>query len=626
MTRILVVDDARNLSGVDDFTNDLDDAIETIVVSWNTFSSSSMPTHKSQVVHLGDLLHDRGDVLQRSLLHWLGALAEKHTSDFSRLPFIFPNLHSWWLLRVSEKNYATSPEFTSLLKLSLLRDICEKSRATHCDFTGSDRRLESAIHYFALENGLATNARADAHPETLAQGLEVAQALFHFLQAFGVALANLLRRAKRLAKSRLLSAPKSSAEPVLRSTADHPARLGFVGYLLPMQSSERAHSPYWGSLRETLTLDQTSLWLYHRSDEVSRRDGRTFCSQNENDRESHHIIDDFITLGVVVGSIRAYLRLYRARLGLNFDVSRSTSELGGLGAQQLFRDALRDSTIGSHAVWAVIQAHTYDSLVQHCDVKRWFYLWENKHFEQSLVSAAQRHDNIETIGYSHSVVRQQDNRYYNELHFVPVADTRSRPTASIYAINGSLPLQNIQRVAPPGASLREVEALRYLSLTPREKSIGDAVLVVGDISAIESKRLVIAIVAALTNSALEPKIIFKPHPGNLSQTDMAREFGCEISTRSLAELAPLTSFAVVGVAGAASLDLTMLGVPVITLLNAHTMNMSPLAGAPGAIFARDIADLEQFAKSAHYGSVDVSILMTRSQPPIRWLALLSGSK
>jgi len=625
MTRILVIDDAHGHGAVDAHSRDTVNDGSTLVVSWNTFSRVT-PTSGSRVVHLGDQLHDQEDTLQRALLHWLGALAEKHTADSSSLPYVFPNLHSWWLLRVSEKNYATSPEFTSLLKLSLLRDICEKSRATHCDFTGSDRRLESAIHYFALENGLATNARADAHPETLAQGLEVAQALFHFLQAFGVALANLLRRAKRLAKSRLLSAPKSSAEPVLRSTADHPARLGFVGYLLPMQSSERAHSPYWGSLRETLNLDQTSLWLYHRSDEVSWRDGRAFCAQNESDRESHRLIDDFITIRAVVRSIGTYVRFCRAHKRLVLDVARTTSAFGGLAAQQLFRAALRDSLTGSHAVWAAVHAHTYQLLVHDCDVKRWFFLWENKAFEQSLISAAQRRGDVETIGYSHSVVRKQDNRYYNELHFVPVVGGRSRPTASRYAVNGALPIRNIQLVAPPAAPLCEVEALRYLSLTTREKVTGDAVLVVGDISATESERLVVATVAALPDSYKSRIVLFKPHPGNLSQMDLARALGCEVSTEPLASLAPLVSFAVVGNAGAASLDLTMLGVPVITLLNAHTMNMSPLAGAPGAIFARDIADLEQFAKGAHYGSVDVSILMTRSQPPIRWLALLSGSK
>jgi surface carbohydrate biosynthesis protein (TIGR04326 family) len=393
-----------------------------------------------------------------------------------------------------------------------------------------------------------------------------------------------------------------------------------------MSGGERAHSPYWGSLRQNLITSRASLWLYHRSDEVSWRDGRAFCAQNEGDRESHRLIDDFITIRTVVRSIGTYVRLCRAHKQLVLDVARTTSAFGGLAAQQLFRAALRDSLTGSHAVWAAVHAHTYQSVVHDRDVKRWFFLWENKAFEQSLISAAQRRGDVETIGYSHSVVRKQDNRYYNELRFVPVVGGRSRPTASRYAVNGALPIRNIQLVAPPDAPLCEVEALRYLSLSPREEETGDAVLVVGDISATESKRLVVATVAALADSNENRVVLFKPHPGNLSQTDTARALGCEVSTEPLGALAPLVSFAVVGVAGAASLDLTMLGVPVITLLDAHTTNLSPLAGVPGALFARDVADLRQFAQNARLGAVDVSSVMTRTQPPSRWLALLSGSQ
>ncbi|MGA1332810.1 MAG: hypothetical protein ACO31D_06605 [Ilumatobacteraceae bacterium] len=625
MTRILVIDDAHGHGAVDAHSRDTVNDGSTLVVSWNTFSRVTL-TSGSRVVHLGDQLHDQEDTLQRALLHWLGALAEKHTADSSSLPYVFPNLHSWWLLKVSEKNYATSPEFTTLLKLSLLRTICENEAASRCDYAGADRNLEWVLHHFARESGLATNARADALPVAFGERLEVAQAILHFLRVFGIALVNLLRQTKRTAQSTPAVAPKNTTTPATSSAVDDRSPLGFVGYLLPLPGGERAHSPYWGSLRQNLIPNRTSLWLYHRSDEVSWRDGRAFCAQNESDRESHRLIDDFITIRAAVRSIGTYVRFCRAHKRLVLDVARTTSAFGGLAAQQLFRAALRDSLTGSHAVWAAVHAHTYQSLVHDCDVKRWFFLWENKAFEQSLISAAQRRGDVETIGYSHSVVRKQDNRYYNELHFVPVVGGRSRPTASRYAVNGALPIRNIQLVAPPAAPLCEVEALRYLSLTTREKVTGDAVLVVGDISATESERLVVATVAALPDSYKSRVVLFKPHPGNLSQMDMARALGCEVSTEPLASLAPLVSFAVVGNAGAASLDLTMLGVPVITLLDAHTTNLSPLAGMHGALFARDVADLRQFAQNARLGAGDISSVMTRTQPPSRWLALLSGSQ
>ena len=112
-----------------------------------------------------------------------------------------------------------------------------------------------------------------------------------------------------------------------------------------------------------------------------------------------------------------------------------------------------------------------------------------------------------------------------------------------------------------------------------------------------------------------------------------RSLGCEITTAPLSEVAPSLGFAVVGVAGAASLDVTMLEVPIVTLLDARTSNLSPLAGVRGAVFARTSDDLRRFAQVRLSGSVDtefntdfkidIDTVMTRTQPPVRWAALLT---
>ncbi|MGA1420064.1 MAG: hypothetical protein ACO32O_08160 [Ilumatobacteraceae bacterium] len=619
MTRVIVVDDLKGLQAADLQSSGTP---RTIVVSWNTFFDGSPAPFGADVIHLGDALHDQEDSLQQALLHWLATMADKHTSADSPLPFVYPNLHSWWLLKISEKNYATTPEFTTLLKLSLLRDVCEQHDATSCDYLGGNPRLESAVAGLVVGLRLPTNARTDALRVSFRERLEVLQAIFHFAKAFGVAIANLFRQrptrqgtsgTTRLANQRML---------------------GFVGYLLPAANPTRAHSPYWGPIRESFRTGQHSTWLYHRSDEVSLRDGRTFCTTSSSDTEFHCLIDDFITMRVVVRGIASYRKLARARKTFSLDVPRSSSALGDLGAERLFSTAIRDSLSGSHAVWSILQAHAYESLMQTSRVTRWFFLWENKAFEQSLVSAAQRSGAIETVGYAHSVVRQRDHRYYNELRMVPVVGVRVRPTASLYVVNGPHPLDSIKRIGAPEAPLRLVEALRYLSLSPRRPVSAYDVLVVGDISSDESRRLVVALVEALRSLNGTYRIIFKPHPGNLSQSEMARGLGCEVTTAPLSEVAPSLAFAVVGVAGAASLDLTMLEVPVVTLLDARTSNLSPLAGVSGAVFARTSDDLRRFAQGRLSGSadtefntdvkIDVDTVMTRTRPPERWAALLNG--
>ena len=605
MTRVIVIDDLEVIGKID--------SSDTLVVSWNTFSDRSAAPLNADVVHLGDALHDREDALQQSLLHWLGSLAHKHTSPGSPLPFVLPNLHSWWLLKISEKNYATSPEFTTLLKLALLRDICDRRAAERCDYFGADQKLESAIAVFAVNQHLSTNARGSQRV-SLRERLEIPQAIFHFFRAFGVASFNLLRPSRRL-----------RVRKTHHDTLGHSNPVGFVGYLLPSPSAQRAHSPYWGSLRDMLTSEQSSVWLYHRSDEVSRRDGRAFCDTRSSAHEAHCLIDDFFTLRVLARAVSSYVNLVKARKSFALDVPRSVSALGGLGAEQLFAPAVRDSLTGSHAVRICIEAHAYESLLGESNVRRWYFLWENKAFEHSLVSATQRHGNIESVGYAHSVVRKRDHRYYNELRLVPITGARTRPTASLYVVNGPLPLANIERIGSPDAPLRLVEALRYLSLSPRQSFSGTDILVVGDIATEESRRLIVATIDAVRGINNSHRILFKPHPGNLSQSVMARDLGCVVTTEPLANLAPSLAFAVVGVAGAASLDLTLLEVPVVTLLDGRTENLSPLAGVEGASFARTSDDLRRFAEQSTHSTVEMDSVMTLTSPPVRWSTLLNGT-
>ena len=129
-----------------------------VLISWNTFgdeASSGSP----RVVHLGELLHDQEEQLQRTLLAWLGRLATRHTASDSPLPLVYPNLHAWWLLTIAEKNYATTPQLTTLAKLVLLHDLCTREAATHLEYRGENRALEAVLREFAEANGWHSSAR-----------------------------------------------------------------------------------------------------------------------------------------------------------------------------------------------------------------------------------------------------------------------------------------------------------------------------------------------------------------------------------------------------------------------------------------------------------------------------------
>jgi hypothetical protein len=71
-------------------------------------------------------------------------------------------------------------------------------------------------------------------------------------------------------------------------------------------------------------------------------------------------------------------------------------------------------------------------------------------------------------------------------------------------------------------------------------------------------------------------------------------------------------------------DLTLLGVPTATVLDARSMNLSPLVGVAGACFVRSVGELRNFIASPQLRGLAESGLMHRAEPPIRWLHLLES--
>jgi surface carbohydrate biosynthesis protein (TIGR04326 family) len=608
---LLVTDAVAPLSptAVADARDQLAVTDHDIIISWNTFADSNHSARTtvsaSRVVHLGDLLHDREESLQRRLLAWLGELADLHTSRGAPLPFLYPNLHAWWLLSLTEKNYATTPQFTTLLKLMLLHDIATDAGITTLDYHGENRDLEAVLHDVAHANEWTSNARPVRFVRRLRRRSEMLQALVHLSGMLGLAISNLTRRA-------------SNAEP----------SLVLVGYLIPAANPTRSQSPYWGDLAKHLPDECHTLWLYHRSDEVTLTDARAHCRHATTRKSLHRTIDEYVTFSVWWRTLITYRAFAHARRSLALPARTVALGATVLPVSELFADQMRDSLAGSRAVWSIAHCHTYDAIVRARPKANWLYLWENKPFEHALTSAVQRHSSGRSVGYAHSVVRRRDHRYFEEANVVVRNGPRRRPAASLYAVNGSLPHRNLREVAQPSAPVVEVEALRYSSLATARRERPTRLLVLGDIAELESLRLLDITQAALISETKKVQsrldAWFKPHPGSPSQASLAAQRGFAVTQEHLGSLAPTLALAVVGVAGAASIDLTLLGVPTATVLDAGSSNLSPLAGVTGACFVRTAGELSDFISAPRLHDLPVADFVHRDDPPRRWLQLLDS--
>ena len=433
-----------------------------LTVSWNSFSDENAPS-ESQVIHLGDLLHDQEAVLQRTLYDWLGNLAKFYTASDSPLPLVFSNLHGWWLLSLTEKNYATTPEFTTLMKLILLSKLCDEHKPKSIDYCGDDRRFEAVLREFSVLRGCATNARRIPLAHRLRRRSELLQAATFWAKSARHAIRNLFRAID-------LGSPQ----------------IALVGYLIPAPNDLLAQSPYWGNLPAHLARSGPLMWLYHRSDEMRIRPAREFCQTRSamSPEETHRLFDELVTFRALSRAVRTFCSWRTARRKL---VLKSASIAGcklGLPVDELFANHMRDSLSGSRAISTIIETHVYDELARRLPGTRWLYLWENKPFEHSLTSAVARHSGQMSVGYAHSVIRRLDHRYFDETGMRGLDVTRQRPAPSIYAVNSEVARINLEGLGDPTAPIVEVEALRYASLAFTERVHPTRLLVVGDINEI----------------------------------------------------------------------------------------------------------------------------------------------
>jgi hypothetical protein len=247
------------------------------------------------------------------------------------------------LLSFTEKNYATTPQFTTLAKLMLLSDVAASRGVTRLDYDGSDRSLEAMLRDYAFANGWATNARKVPFLRRIRRRTEQLHAVVHLARMLRTACTNLARRAEG------------------DSLPNRETAFGIVGYLIPAAGDKRAQSPYWGTLPSHLSThlsshlsshqsshqpsqcaaptpaDARTLWLYHPSDELSSEDARAYCRAAATDGSLHRTIDDFVTISTWWRTLGTYRSFGRARRSLTLPTLPSSGR-PSIPTDELFAD------------------------------------------------------------------------------------------------------------------------------------------------------------------------------------------------------------------------------------------------------------------------------------------------
>jgi len=306
----------------------------------------------------------------------------------------------------------------------------------------------------------------------------------------------------------------------------------------------------------------------------------------------HHVtLDTFLSFSVVFLTLRDWCRLVWADLRLRKKISAKQGLAPNLWP--LFENDWRQSMSGRVAMGNLLNLNLFESALK-CLPKqqRGVYLQENQSWEFGLIHAWQAAGHGRLIGSAHSTVRFWDLRYFFDSRSYRRTGSYDLPMPNQVTFNGSAVRDAYKNGGYPMNDLIEVEALRYLHLSDAKASSAQTpkkgvmrLLVLGDYLLSNTQRQMNLLVQAAPTLPVGTVIMVKPHPNCLIQATDYPKLSMTVSTEPIAKLLAECDVAYSSAVTSAAVDAYCAGVPIVSVLDPNTLNLSPLRGCAGALFA-----------------------------------------
>lgn len=198
------------------------------------------------------------------------------------------------------------------------------------------------------------------------------------------------------------------------------------------------------------------------------------------------------------------------------------------------------------------------------------------------------------IGVPHATVRYWDLRYFFDQRSYQRTDHNELPLPDLVACNGPVMRAAYVHGGYPLEDLIDVEALRYLHLSQTQRKTEYVasrtdepvrLLVLGDYLP-ENTRLQMRLLEhAVPLLPWKLSITVKPHPNCPIHPAQYPALQMRMTVEPIAKLLPECDVAYASAVTAAAVDAYCAGVPIVSVLTPSTMNLSPLRGCDGALFA-----------------------------------------
>jgi surface carbohydrate biosynthesis protein (TIGR04326 family) len=569
-----------------------------IILLWSKYTSVEFPN----AISIPGLIEKDSDQLRSQYLEWVYNFGES-IIDGQRIIdhfIIRPNLSYWWLSRIAEKNnWEKSPYVSDVIKLFFLKKWINNRNIRLITLVSPNIELGKSLKIWGKENQVQVNHQYTHKLVGSKNWVKTLYRIFPEVLKGFIWLAYIYFKALPLKNEGLDSWIKTKGDIL------------FISYLfqteMKIDNFDGFKSPYWTKLPQVLKEKKVKTnWLHIFIEDSFIPDTKSASKALKNfnkmsqNLENHITLWNFISLKIVVQTLRDWFKIYRKGLEITYKIE-DKSHFKFLWP--LFRKDWNSSIFGQVAVSNLLFLNLFDKALFYLPPqKKGIYLQENQAWEFAMLSAWKNNGHREIIGFPHTTVRFWDLSYFIDKRIF--LNTKNfMPSPEKVACSGETILEVYKNCGYPTSQLVEVEALRYLYLRsyskdkPQKKNIEIRILIAGDYSQKKTDRLLKMLQNTLPLISKKISFIFKPHPACQLSLTKYHSLNLTVEKKSLSVLWNDCDLIICSSNTSAAIDAYLAGQNLISHLDGSSLNLSPLRGIEFANFISNAKELAHIIKN-----------------------------
>ena len=584
-----------------DLDNQLDDRTHDVVY-WKSYKNSV----SDGIFSIPELVEESAEHIKVKYLSLIYGFGEAKVNGKRLIDHLIirKNFSYWWMTLFTEKcNFAKSPQINNIIKLITLEQWLQENKYQKIKLVSANGALAMSICLLAKKLLIDFEWKKEQNKKP---NRSLVKRIFH-------ALPTVIQSPIWLIHYLIFNwSLKGAGIDEWRETS---ATTTFVSYLFNLEPSAvkkgQFDSHYWTALPEFMkTKKHSTNWLhvYIKHDQLlsAKKASNLIGHFNKSHQGSqvHVTLASFLSIQVIFCTLKDWYKVTKLNKLVSKQLMQNCDYLW-----PLFKKDCKDSFSGITAISNLLNFNLFEkAMIELPTQKRGCYLQENIGWEFGFISAWQSAGHRKNlIGLPHSTMAYWDLRRFFDPRSYQRIGSNSLPIPDYVGVNGFVCKKMHLDGGYPKENLIELEALRYLYLSDffhnqynieREASKEKVILVVGDYLQHNTYKQLNLLLGAIEGIDEPAHFILKPHPACPIDITIFPGLSVEISNRPIGELMKRSHVVYSSLITSAGVDAYCAGLPVISLLDGKTLNVSPLRGSEGVYFVSNSQDLAKAINNA----------------------------